>query len=83
MIELENGYQIAVDDLNHTLRKKTVSPKGTEAIKTLGYYTGLPEALEAYWKICVAKKLDADTYTLKEAIEIMRSERERIEKLIQ
>ena len=82
MIELENGYQIAVDDMNHTLQKKYVSNEGKESVRTLGYYTGLASALEAYYKISVAQKLNMDTYTLKEAIQIMKSEKERVEKLI-
>lgn len=78
MIELENGYQIAVDEMNHTLQKRY----GKEGVKNLGYYTNLPNALEAYYKICVAQKLQADTFTLKEAVEIMRSEKQRVEKLV-
>lgn len=82
MIELENGYFIQVDDMNHTLYTKQVSKEGNEYTRPVGYYSSIASALEGYYKICVAKKLDADTFTLKEAIEIMKSERERIEQLI-
>ena len=82
MIELENGYYINVDSMNHTLFTKQVSKEGNEYTVPVGYYTSIANALEAYYKISVAKKLETDTFTLKEAIEIMKSERERVEKLI-
>ena len=82
MIELENGYYINVDEMNHTLYYRSVSEKGNEYARPMGYYTSLASALEGYYKISVAKKLETDTFTLKEAIEIMKSERERVEKLI-
>lgn len=82
MIELENGYVIQVDDLNNTLQKRAVSKDGKEYFKTLGYYGNLGSALEAYFKLSVTQKLESDTFTLKEAVEIMKLERERIEKLM-
>lgn len=82
MIILENGYQIAVDELNSTLQKRSVSEKGTVCVKTIGYYTTLESAIEAYFRISVSQKLDADTFTLKEAAEIMRSERQRMENML-
>lgn len=82
MIELENGYFIQVDDMNHTLYTKQVSKEGNEYTRPVGYYSNIASALEGYYKICIAKKLDTDIFTLKEAIEIMKSERERIEGLI-
>ena len=82
MIELENGYFIQVDEMNHTLYTRQVSKEGKEYNRPAGYYSSIESALEGYYKICVAKKLDTDIFTLKEAIEIMKSERERIERLI-
>jgi len=82
MIELENGYYIQVDEMNHTLYSKQVSKEGKEYTKPVGYYSSVASALEGYYKISVAKKLSVDTFTLKEAVEIMRNEKNRIEQLI-
>lgn len=82
MIELENGYFIQVDEMNNTLYTRQVSKEGKEYVRPVGYYSSIGSALEGYYKISVAKKLDTDNFTLKEAIEIMKSERERIEHLI-
>lgn len=82
MIELENGYYIQVDEMNHTLYEKRVTKDGKEYAKTVGYYSNLASALEGYYKISVANKLAADTFTLKEAVEILKNEKKRIEELI-
>lgn len=82
MIELENGYVIQVDEMNNTLQKRKINDTGSETVRTFGYYTSLANALEAYFKISVAQKLETDTFSLKEAVEIMRNEKARLEKLI-
>ena len=81
MIALENEYYIKTDGLNNILQKRSVTKKG-EKFRVLGYYTTLEGALTAYMDICIAQKLDSDTITLKEAVEIMKTERERIEALL-
>lgn len=82
MIELENGYVIQVDEMNNTLQRRSVSKDGNEYFKTYGYYGSLENALEAYFRIAVAQKLETNTFSLKEAVEIIRAERDRITKLI-
>lgn len=81
MIALENEYYIKTDGLNNILQKRYITSKG-ESVKIFGYYTTLEGALEAYMDICIAQKLDSDTFTLKEAVEIMKSEHKRIEALL-
>ena len=82
MIALENEYYIKTDGLNNILQKRYVTPK-SEQYKVQGYYTTIEGALKAYMDICIAQKLDEDIYTLKEAVEIIKAERERIEGLLE
>ena len=82
MVTLENGYEIQVEDMNYTLLKKSVSKNGNEIAKRIGYYTSLESALKGYMDICISKKLEEDVYSLKDAIQMVRAERERIERLV-
>lgn len=74
MIRVNDDYVILVDTLNYTpcrdIRK--TDKKGNPIYKNLGYYTTLEYALKRIIKDMNDRAFEADTYSLQEALEIIK-----------
>lgn len=70
IINLKNGYYIEIDPLNYTLKQKyigkTKSGEEKEAVKTLGYYGTMGQAIEEYIRSACRDVTDGETMELKE-----------------
>lgn len=87
MIELENGYVILVDSMNYTLAKKVQKKAKDEeetkdGYRNLGYYRDLGSAINGYWEVVCKLKLEEGEYSLKEAVELIKSESKRVANLV-
>lgn len=92
MIRLDCGYAIDVDSQCYTLgvpkmqttvNKKTGEEVTKEVMTEAKYYTGLEQALIGYWKILRKKKLASSECSLREALEVVKKQDEKIRKLIE
>ena len=87
MIELFDNWKIDVDSMSYTLKKvipgtsKKGEPITREDIR--GYYGTLEGALKALGKEMVKDELKDGSYTLTDALNVVREAREKVEKLIE
>jgi hypothetical protein len=86
MITIDNNYCIKVDEFNYTLCRvrtsKSGKNKGKEYFETVGYYSSLIDALEAYGRENVrAALLDGDM-TLTEALTVIKESYEQTARTI-
>ena len=84
MITLIHDLVIDVDTNNYTvmLDKHKCDKKGKPIYERLGYYGTLESAIQAARRYCIRKQLEADVYTLTDAIGIMKSITEEFSKLL-
>lgn len=87
MINLFDNWVIEVDSNCYTLKRviQGKNKKGEETTRddVRGYYNGLEGALKALGKEMVRDTLRDGSYTLTEALNVVREARETVEKLIE
>ena len=90
MIRINDDYVITVDELCYTLKqdahrmsvdKKT--GKESPVYYYIGYYATLENALKGYIRLMIDKRLGSGNYNIREALDVIREERENLEKLIE
>lgn len=81
MITLIDDYVVEVEPLNYVLKidKHKTNKKGEKQYTTVGYYPTLKGAIIAVLHHMNRSQLSTDDYTLKEAIEIISRNNERLE----
>lgn len=74
MITLIHDLVIDVSQNNYTLvvDKNKCDKNGNPIRETVGYFGTLEGAVQAAKNYCIRKKLEADTFTLAEAIKVIR-----------
>ena len=89
MIRINEDYIIDVDEAQYTLKQdahKTSIDKRTGAESpvyyVVGYYRNLENALRGYIRIQTDKRLKGGEYALREALDVIREEREKVERMI-
>lgn len=66
--EINEKYTIGIDQMNHTLYRKTASKKGKEYLKAIGFYPTMVQALIACRDEMYKDELfKQDTWTLDDA----------------
>lgn len=74
MIRVNDDYFIRVDSDNYTAcrDKHKTDKKGNALYTVVGYYSNLEGAIRGIIKDINARAFDADTYTLQEALEVIK-----------
>lgn len=74
MIRVNEDYVILIEGLNYTpcrdLHK--TDKKGAPVYKVIGYYSNLEQAVKCIIKDMVNRTLEADTYSLQEAVKVIQ-----------
>ena len=89
MIRINEDYIIDVDEVQYTLKQdahKTSIDKRTgqesPVYYVIGYYGNLENALRGYIRLQTNKRLKSGEYALREALDVIREEQERLERMI-
>lgn len=87
MIRINEDYLIDCDEVQYILKQdlhKTETKNGKESpvVKSLGYYSTLENALRGYIRMQTNKRLKGGEYALREALDVIREEREKVERMI-
>lgn len=84
MIQLYNGYSIANDSIQWILQKENGIDKktGKTRYKPIGYFTRLENALLEFGRRNTRDALENGAITLKQALNTIKNENERLEKFI-
>ena len=84
MVRVNEDYVILVDSLSYDvcIDKHTVDKSGKPVYKPIGYYPNLELALHGIIKDMNARALGEGTYSLQEAIEIIRDSNDTFTKLL-
>lgn len=74
MIKVNDDYVILVDTLNYTPCRDChkTDKKGNPVYKNIGYYSNLEQALRGIIRDMNTRAFEADTYSLKEALEVIK-----------
>ena len=74
MIRVNEDYVILVDALNYTPCRDNhkIDKKGNPVYKSIGYYSNIEGAVTGIIKDMNSRALEADTYSLQEALEVIR-----------
>lgn len=89
MIRIDKDYVIDVDEAQYTLKQdahKMSMDKRTgqesPVYYVVGYYRNLENALRGYIRLQTDKRLKGGEYALREALDVIREEREKVERMI-
>ena len=69
MIRIDDDWIIDADRYNYILQKRHKTKKGDIAIKNIGYFSNISEALEKLYKLEIAKAHHEKELDLKSAME--------------
>lgn len=74
MVRVNDDYVVIVDALNYTSCRDChkTDKKGNPLYKIIGYHSNLEQAVKRVVEDMKARALEADTYSLQEALEIIR-----------
>ena len=85
MIHIEKDWYIEWDEYSYMLFRdtgKTRNDTGGTRKDNCKWYPTIGAALEGYLKICVMQKASKNNYELREAVEMIKTEAERVRGLV-
>lgn len=84
MITLINDYVVSVDSTDYTLLidLHKQDKNGKDQYKTVGYYSTLENAIQGCIRDINRSQLATDTYTLEEAIKVIKTNNDKLGDLL-
>lgn len=71
IIILNNGYEIEIDRLNYTLKKKYINKKGKQDVIVCGYFGNIRQCMEKYLAECQLDNKSTEGMTMLEYVKMV------------
>lgn len=66
-----NGYEIEIDRLNYTLKKKYINKKGKQDVRVCGYFGNIRQCMEKYLAECQIDFGGSESMTMMEYVKMV------------
>lgn len=71
IIKLNNDYEIEIDRLNYTLKKRYINKKGKQDVRVCGYFGNIRQCMEKYLAECQIDFWGSEGMTMLEYVKMV------------
>ena len=71
IIKLNNDYEIEIDRLNYTLKKRYINKKGNPDVRVCGYFGNIRQCMMKYLEECQFDNKSTESMTMLEYVKMV------------